>query len=115
MKWSLVPYGLKYQRLLLFRHFRVAEVPSLIIIDGNGKIINNDGVLNLENDPQGKNFPWPFPSLKSMLCDFIQWKDIDVKASDTEEIFYRYQLSYIINIINIIIIILLLSKQCRCC
>jgi len=90
MKCCLVPFGLRLQRLLLFRYFRVTQIPTLMIIDGNGKIINNDGVTNLENDPEGKRFPWPYPGLKTLLSDFIQWKNVDFRASDgSKETFYR--------------------------
>ena len=90
MKWYLIPYELKFLRLLLFRKFRVNQIPTAIIIDENGKIINNDVVSNLEKDPEGRKFPWVPPSLKSMLGDVIQWKNIDIRSSQgSEENFYR--------------------------
>ena len=53
MKWFLVPFENKTERLLLYRHFRVATIPSVICLDSNGGIITNCAVRNLESDPTG--------------------------------------------------------------
>ena len=54
MKWYLVPFEKKHERLLLFRHFRITSIPSIICLDSTGSIITNCGVSNLGSDPKGK-------------------------------------------------------------
>lgn len=53
MKWYLVPFEKKVERLLLFRHFRVNSIPTIVCVDANGAVITNCGVENLATDPTG--------------------------------------------------------------
>jgi len=47
---------------------KIEGIPSLVIFDSNFKIINDDGRLAVESDPQGEDFPWypkPLNSVES--------------------------------------------------
>lgn len=57
MPWLSFPFGNTRPRELS-NHFSIQGIPSLIIIDREGRVINKDGRTVIMGDPQGENFPW---------------------------------------------------------
>ena len=39
--------------------FKVQGIPSLIILDADGKLITKDGREAVSKDPTGEDMPWP--------------------------------------------------------
>ena len=42
----------------LNKTFKVSGIPSLIILDSNGKLITKEGRQAVSKDPQGHEMPW---------------------------------------------------------
>ena len=42
----------------LNKMFKVSGIPSLIILDSNGKLITKEGRQAVSKDPQGHEMPW---------------------------------------------------------
>jgi len=59
MPWMAVPYEDKERRESLSAYYEVEGIPTLVIVDfDTGKIIQKDGRMAVDLDPQGKDFPW---------------------------------------------------------
>ena len=43
----------------LNKTFKVQGIPSLIILDGDGKLVTKDGRESVSKDPTGEDMPWP--------------------------------------------------------
>ncbi|XP_059829531.1 nucleoredoxin isoform X5 [Hypanus sabinus] len=65
MPWTAVPYTDETRRSRLNRHFDIQGIPTLIILDQEGKIITRQGRAAVLNDMDCKEFPWhPKPVLE---------------------------------------------------
>merc|ERR1712190_160026 len=58
MPWAALPYSRRDLKDALSKQFKVQGIPSLAIIDGEGKTITTDGRSAVMKDPKGKDFPW---------------------------------------------------------
>merc|ERR1719238_1667733 len=47
--------------------FGVESFPTVIILDGNGAIVNREGFSALSRDPHGEHFPWKTFDLPAVL------------------------------------------------
>eukprot|EP00731_Ephydatia_muelleri_P022587 Em0015g170a len=61
MPWLAIPFG-DGRKKSLSQRFEVSGIPTLIILDWNGTVINANGRNAVAADQQGLNFPWhPLP------------------------------------------------------
>jgi nucleoredoxin len=67
MPWKAVPFANKDVKQALDKKFKVQGIPTLVIVDGDGKLINKDGRAAVSKDPTGENFPWKPKSLFDIL------------------------------------------------
>ena len=59
MPWHALPYDERDRKNKLSSKFKVRGIPTLVIVDGQtGKTLTLDGREALQDDPEGKNFPW---------------------------------------------------------
>ena len=58
MPWLALPYADRERKMNLASRFRVATIPRLIVLDGDGNLITLHGRTDLPNDPQLGGFPW---------------------------------------------------------
>lgn len=61
MPWLTVPFIEKDVRKTLGRTalgFRVTNLPTLVILNAEGKVLDRDGVSKLKSDPESAKFPW---------------------------------------------------------
>lgn len=49
--------------------YKVAGIPTLIILDKEGKVVCKDGVEKLATDPAAVNFPWKPKAVWDLLAD----------------------------------------------
>jgi nucleoredoxin len=56
--------------------FKVAGIPTLVILDGEGNVITKDGRAGVSGDPQGADFPWKAPSIED-VCGAIKFQSHD--------------------------------------
>uniref|UniRef100_A0A5S6PZG9 Thioredoxin domain-containing protein n=1 Tax=Trichuris muris TaxID=70415 RepID=A0A5S6PZG9_TRIMR len=57
MPWLAIPYG-DGRSLMISRALCVQEIPSLLILDKDLKLLNRHGKLEVQLDAMGKEFPW---------------------------------------------------------
>ena len=57
MPWASLPFGHSSINSLN-KLFKVNGIPSLVLLNGKGEIINKDGREAVGADTQGKKFPW---------------------------------------------------------
>jgi nucleoredoxin len=67
MPWKALPYNDRERKEALSKKFKVDGIPSVIILDADGCVINKDGRAAISSDPQGEEFPWRPKSLKDIL------------------------------------------------
>lgn len=58
MPWLALPYAARDVKAQLSKRYKVSGIPSLVIIDENGKTITTDGRSAVSADPTGEDFPW---------------------------------------------------------
>ena len=78
MPWLSLPYCLNDQKDAVERCFNVDSVPTLVILDANGVVINADAQDAVSDDPSG--FPWAPKSLREVLAGPL----VDAKGAARE-------------------------------
>jgi len=59
MPWLSLPFALRDQKNTISSKFKVQGIPTLIFLDAmTGDVINKQGREIVQNDSEGKNFPW---------------------------------------------------------
>ena len=68
MPWFCVPFGNQVLTSRLVTHYRANTIPHLVVLDRDGRtVLTNDGVTQVQQDPQGMHFPWRPPPLAAIL------------------------------------------------
>jgi nucleoredoxin len=67
MPWLAVPFADRGREQPLSQRFQIQGIPSLVILDQDGKVITDDGRSAVTNDPTGKNFPWRPASMNELM------------------------------------------------
>lgn len=65
--WLALPFSDGQRREALLERYEVKGFPTVIILDGNGIVINRDGLSALSRDPNGERFPWKTFELPAVL------------------------------------------------
>lgn len=66
--WLALPFSDRERKNILSKRFKVQGIPSVILLDGEGKVINKDGRSAVSEDPTGENFPWRSRTLSEVLA-----------------------------------------------
>jgi len=66
--WLALPFGERDTKATLSKKFKVNGIPSLVILDSDGKTITTDGRDAVAGDPTGTEFPWTPTPLKELLA-----------------------------------------------
>jgi len=67
MPWLALPFADRDRKDALSKKFKVQGIPSVAIVDADGKILNTDGRAALSQDPKGDDFPWKPKTLWEIL------------------------------------------------
>lgn len=59
--WLAIPYPDSKRRADLDSLFEVSGIPTFVIVDENGKVINANARGAVSSDPEANNFPWAPP------------------------------------------------------
>merc|ERR1711865_861219 len=51
----------------LDKKFKVQGIPTVVLLDADGNLLNKDGRGTISNDPTGEDFPWRQKSLGELL------------------------------------------------
>lgn len=57
MPWLCMPFEAKESKILANK-YNAQGIPHLVVADGEGKVITEDGTGELREDEEGKKFPW---------------------------------------------------------
>ncbi|XKL64776.1 hypothetical protein PGB90_004862 [Kerria lacca] len=88
MPWFTIPYEDNASRSQLTTLFGIQGIPSLILLNPDGSVITEDGRGEVNDDPEGTNFPWfpkPVNILTPRLATKLQKKPAIVLFIDSEE------------------------------
>lgn len=66
--WLALPFAEREIKNKLSKKFKVAGIPSFVIIDSDGRTITTDGRSAVSQDPKGEEFPWKPKELKELLA-----------------------------------------------
>ena len=130
MSWNLsFPYGSKIIRTLM-KEFNVAGIPTLILLDKEGKVITRDMRDKVMADPNGKDFPYTSststssssknnnvvkkdqPSTVTKIMDFLTATGIFIIATAVVRYFYPQDKYYGV-LLGSVIAAWLLSKNAQ--
>jgi len=65
--WLALPYADREAKERLSKKFKVQGIPTLVILDSDGKTITQDGRGAVSEDPTGLEFPWTPVPVKDLL------------------------------------------------
>lgn len=58
--WLALPFGESKQIMdKLQEAHRIQSIPTLLVFDGEGKLVTREGRMSVVKDPTAANFPWP--------------------------------------------------------
>jgi len=66
MPWLALPFE-NDKKDALDKKFKVQGIPTIILLDANGNLLNKNGRGVISNDPKGEDFPWRQKSLPELL------------------------------------------------
>jgi len=87
MPWLALPFVERERKASLSQTFGVSGIPTLVILDADGKEITRDGRAAVLKDPSGSSFPWHPPTLWQLLGDHVTRNDgshVDVASLRTK-------------------------------
>jgi len=58
MPWLALDFSQRKEKELLSAHFGVEGIPSLVLLDKDGSVIDKEGRDAISGDPTGADFPW---------------------------------------------------------
>ena len=64
MPWLALPFSERERKNDLSKKYGVRGIPSLVILDAEGKVITKDGRAAISGDPSGADFPWVPPTVR---------------------------------------------------
>merc|ERR1711975_163861 len=75
MPWLALPYVDRSKKDALSKKFKVQGIPTLVIVDKEGKTITTDGRSAVTEDPTGENFPWIPPTFADITANLTLVKN----------------------------------------
>jgi len=99
--WLAIPWSDRESKAILTKRFDVRETPTLIVVDGHGKVINRNGVAIIRKDgpkgypfdQQGRVDPREQATFDKNVLELFQQLDIDGnKVVTGEEVLKRLEL-----------------------
>jgi len=86
MSWYALPFADRDRKNKLARRYKVEGIPSLVILDADGKTISPNARERLMGDQEGKNFPWAPKPLWAQLGDtVVNHKDEETTLESLKE------------------------------
>merc|ERR1719428_2138491 len=66
MPWLALPFE-SDKKQALDKKFKVQGIPTIILLDADGNLLNKDGRTAISSDPTGEDFPWRTKTLAELL------------------------------------------------
>ena len=67
MPWTALPFADRERKKTLSSTYGVEGIPTLVILDAQGNIINKNARNAISSDPTGHDFPWKPQSLREIM------------------------------------------------
>lgn len=83
MPWSALPFE-SDKKDALDAKFKVQGIPTIIILDSDGNLLNKDGRAAISSDPTGEDFPWRQKTLSELLSSAKLIKEGGVEGSGAD-------------------------------
>jgi len=83
MPWVALPYSESTCKEALNKKFKVGGIPTLVILDSEGKLVTKDARKGVGKDPTGEEFPWkpkPMSEVLSALTSKMTVQNKDGKS-----------------------------------
>lgn len=93
MPWKALPYSDRQLKEKLSKKFKVNGIPSVVIVDSDGKVITTDGRSAISEDPKGEKCPWkpvPFADLKATMKLIGKDGPVDARKWDDGQVLGLY-------------------------
>jgi len=94
MPFLALPFEDRKTKEKLSKQFGIKGIPTLLIFDEKGELINNEGRMAIMNDLEGKDFPWRKKTLRESLPEeLISNKNEKLKTNellDKTDVFALY-------------------------
>jgi nucleoredoxin len=85
MPWKALPFTEKSKKEALSNKYKVRGIPTLVILDEEGRVIVTDGRSAVSGDPEGHDFPWrPKPFSAILGTEFVGKGDTALGKSAVE-------------------------------
>lgn len=76
MPWLALPFSDRDRKESLSKRFKVQGIPTVVILDSDGNLLNKDGRSAVSSDPTGEDLPWRTKTLPEILDGMqVQCKD----------------------------------------
>jgi len=75
MPWKALPFSERDLKGQLSKKYKVRGIPTLVILDENGKTLTTDGRTAIMEDPSGADFPWRPKTVGELLGSELTGKD----------------------------------------
>jgi nucleoredoxin len=69
MPWKALPFDDRARKSTLSSLYGVRGIPTLVLVDAQGKLITDQGRREVSTDPEGADFPWKQKTLIEELSD----------------------------------------------
>eukprot|EP00929_Paragymnodinium_shiwhaense_P066356 TRINITY_DN33277_c0_g1_i1.p1 TRINITY_DN33277_c0_g1~~TRINITY_DN33277_c0_g1_i1.p1 ORF type:complete len:274 (-),score=64.17 TRINITY_DN33277_c0_g1_i1:37-858(-) len=66
MPWLALPYEDRQRQAELSAMMEVQTIPTLALVDQQGRTITTEARNTVVEDPEGKNYPWPAPLVRDL-------------------------------------------------
>jgi len=86
MPWLAIPFSDRGRKDALSKRFKVQGIPTLIVLDSDGKVITKEGREAISSDSTGEDFPWKPKSFKQVIAGatLIDQEGHELKAEALE-------------------------------
>ena len=78
--WLALPFNMRAEKEELSTRFGIEGIPSLVVVDSEGNVINKNARGATANDPTGAEFPW-YPKKMEELSTTVESNGLSVNES----------------------------------
>jgi len=84
MPWVCMPFDAPESKVLA-KKYKASGIPHLVVVDASGNIVTKDGTSEVDDDAEGKNFPWKPKSFAEVWpANILVKKGVDGSSNDDD-------------------------------
>lgn len=85
MPWLCLPFDKKSESSALANKYKAEGIPHLVIVNENGEVITMEGTSEVNDDPEGKKFPWTPKTFSESWPQSVLTKKGKVESSSFDD------------------------------